>query len=191
MPTADRRRAILSAVIPLLIDKGAAVTTAEMAQAAGIAEGTIFRAFADKSALIRAALEATMDPSAVKEAIQAVSPSAPLQVKLTLAAQALIKHFGEVIALAELLRSLPATTGARQSEGRRMIAKSSAVISKALTALIEPHNAELRVAPAKAIAALRGLLFASGHPLVPPDERLTVDEIVAILLTGILRKNPS
>ena len=48
----DRRAAILDAVVPLLIDHGAAVTTAEMAEAAGIAEGTIFRVFPDKASLL-------------------------------------------------------------------------------------------------------------------------------------------
>jgi AcrR family transcriptional regulator len=187
MSPADRRRAILAAVIPLLIKKGAAVTTAEMAQAAGIAEGTIFRVFPDKSALIGEALKATIDPDSVNDAVQAIDPSVSLDTKLTLAAQALLDHFRNVIALAELLRSMPTPTSARHSEGRRMIAESSEVISQVLTTLLEPHSKELRVAPAKASAALRGLIFASGHPLIPPDERLTIDEIVAILLAGILR----
>ena len=62
----DRRAAILDAVIPLLIDHGAAVTTAEMAEAAGIAEGTIFRVFPDKASLLHAAIERSLDPSSVE-----------------------------------------------------------------------------------------------------------------------------
>jgi AcrR family transcriptional regulator len=191
MPAADRRRAILDAVIPLLIEKGASVTTAEMARAAGIAEGTIFRVFADKAALIREAVKATMDPSPVKEAIQAISPSESLQASLAVAARALLDHFSRVIALAELLRSMPMPSGARESEGRRLIAESSAEISAVLTDLFKRHGDELRVVPAKACAALRGLIFASGHPMVPPDERLTVDEVVAVLLSGILQRKGS
>ena len=38
MAAADRRRAILDVVVPLLIEKGSAITTAEIAQAANIAE---------------------------------------------------------------------------------------------------------------------------------------------------------
>ena len=42
MPLApeDRRTAILAALIPLLVERGGDVTTKEIAQAAGIAEGT-------------------------------------------------------------------------------------------------------------------------------------------------------
>ena len=44
----DRRRAIVAALVPLIVERGGEVSTREIAQAAGIAEGTIFRVFADK-----------------------------------------------------------------------------------------------------------------------------------------------
>ena len=61
MSSDNRRRAIVEAVIPLLIEQGANVTTREIAGAAGIAEGTIFRVFPDKCALIHEAIKAGMD----------------------------------------------------------------------------------------------------------------------------------
>jgi AcrR family transcriptional regulator len=189
MPIEERRRAILTAVIPLLVEKGAAVTTAEMAQAADIAEGTIFRAFPDKSALICAALETTIDPQPVVAAIRRIDGEAPLRQQLMSAARVLVDHFTQVVALAELLRSTSASIGQPMGDGRRMIGESSAAIAAALTVLLRRHSRDLRVAPSKAIAALRGLVFASGHPLVPAAERLTVEEAVEILLTGVVRKD--
>ena len=59
----ERRKAILDAVIPLLISRGSNVTTAEMADAAGIAEGTIFRVFPDKPSLLHEALKSSFDPA--------------------------------------------------------------------------------------------------------------------------------
>src|SRR3954466_4768352 len=58
----DRRRAIVDAVVPLLLEHGSEVTTRQIAEAAGIAEGTIFRVFPDKAALLMAAAEETMNP---------------------------------------------------------------------------------------------------------------------------------
>src|SRR5210317_2077536 len=78
----DRRAAILDAVVPLLIDHGAAVTTAEMAEAAGIAEGTIFRVFPDKASLLHAAVERTLDPSPVDAELSAIDPALPLADRL-------------------------------------------------------------------------------------------------------------
>jgi len=189
MAAGDRRRAILSAVIPLLIEKGASLTTAEMAEAAGIAEGTIFRVFPDKSALIYEAVKATMDPQPVADAVREIDPSAPLRTQLGEAARVMLDHFNRVIALAELLRSMPAAHDSPRCDVRRLITEANAVISAALSELFERHSEELRLPPAKAIAALRGLIFASGHPLLPRGERLSIDEVVAVLISGITRRD--
>jgi hypothetical protein len=52
--------------------------------------------------------------------------------------------------------------------------------------LFERHADQLLVTPARAAAAFRGLIFASASPWMVPGERLTIDEVVAILLAGIL-----
>jgi AcrR family transcriptional regulator len=187
MAAADRRRAILDVVVPLLIERGSSVTTAEMAQAADIAEGTIFRVFPDKSALIFEAVKATMDPARVADAIRAISPSAPMRARLAEAAAVLRDYFNQMSTLGESLRSVSALPGARQRDVGRLVKESSEVISAALADLFERHRAALRVPPASAIAAFRGLVFASVHPLLPPRERLPLDEAVSILLSGIAK----
>ena len=187
MATAERRRAILDVVIPLLLEKGSSVTTAEIAQAADIAEGTIFRVFPDKSTVIFEAVKAAMDSTAVANAIGAISPSAPMRKQLAEAARALLDHFNRMAALGALLRSGSVLHGVRQRDVGQLIKKSSAVISAALADLFERHRAALRVPPSTAIAAFRGLVFASAHPLLPPRERLAIEEAVSILLSGIAK----
>ena len=187
MAAADRRRAILDVVVPLLIEKGSSVTTAEMAQAADIAEGTIFRVFPDKAALIYEAVKASMDPTPVAEAIRAIGPAAPMRAQLAEAVRVLRDHFNQMMALGESLRSVSALAGARQRDVGRLIKESSSVISTALGELFERHRDELRVPPSTATAAFRGLVFASAHPLLPPRERLAMEETVSILLSGIAK----
>lgn len=187
MAAADRRQAILDVVIPLLIEKGSAITTAEMAHAANIAEGTIFRVFPDKHAILLEAIKAAMDPAPVAKAIRAVDPSAPMRKQLEEAAGALYERFDRMVALGESLRFVSAVPGKREQDVGRLIKKSASAISAVLLELFERHREALRVSPLEAAAAFRSIMFATRHPLLPAKEQLTVDAALNILLAGIAK----
>ncbi|MDH3399177.1 MAG: hypothetical protein OEM81_15315, partial [Acidimicrobiia bacterium] len=68
---------------------------------------------------------------------------------------------------------------------RRYVAESHATVLAALTDLLTRHQNRLRIEPARAAAAFQGLIFARLQPLVAPNEKLTIEEIVGILLSGI------
>ncbi len=181
--TPDARRvAILDAVIPLLIERGASVTTADMAKAADIAEGTIFRVFPDKAALIFEAVKRTMDPMSVGLAIEAIAMELPLRDQLIEAGRLLIERFERVSALAEVLRSMPEHSKGRRADAHEWVTQA---ISAAVAGLLERHADQLAIDPGRAAAAFRGLVFASANPWMTPDQRLTPEEVVNVLLTGI------
>jgi AcrR family transcriptional regulator len=188
MAAEDRRRAIVAAVIPLLADKGASVKTADIAKAARIAEGTIFRAFPDKPTLFYEALKAGMDPAPVCAAIENISAALPLKAQLARAAELLLAHWNRVSSLGEACRSMPPPTGRRQDDGFQLMKKSAQAIQAALVVIFERRREELCIAPAKAGAAFRGLIFAGAHPLMRADQRLDIDDVLAVLLTGIARR---
>jgi AcrR family transcriptional regulator len=185
LPREDRRQEIVEAVIPLLVERGSSVTTRQMAEAAGIAEGTIFGVFADKTAVIHEAVKASMDPAPVRAALAGISPTEPLEMQLKEAARILLDHFGRVTVLVGVLRTMPTSTPGPSPEARRFIAKSHAAVLAALTDLLGHHAERLRVEPARAAAAFQGLVFARLQPMMAPNENLTIEEIVAILLNGI------
>jgi len=187
MAVADRRRAIVDVVVPLLIEKGSAVTTAEMAQAANIAEGTIFRVFPDKHSILFEAMKTALDPAPVTEALRGIDPSAPMTTQLEEAARALYRHFDRMVALGESWRSVSNIQQEREQDVGRLVRKSAAAISAALLELFERHRGALRVSPLEAAAAFRGILFATRHPLLPAKERLAIDAALNILLAGIAK----
>src|SRR3979409_1117749 len=73
-PPGGGRKMIVQATLPLVVQSSEMVTTKQIAEAAGIAEGTIFRAFADKDEVIAAVLEAALDNEPLEAALAAIPP---------------------------------------------------------------------------------------------------------------------
>jgi AcrR family transcriptional regulator len=93
----DRRDAILDAVLPLLREKGRDVSSRQLAEAAGVAEGTLFRAFGDKDSLIAAAIERIFDHAPLWAALRAIDPDEPFERRLDLVVVTLQKHLRAVV----------------------------------------------------------------------------------------------
>src|ERR1700736_3533871 len=79
LPADERRSMIIAATLPLLLEHGEMVTTHDIADAARIAEGTIFRVFASKDALIEAVIDRALDVGSVERAIGAIDTGLPLE----------------------------------------------------------------------------------------------------------------
>jgi AcrR family transcriptional regulator len=179
LPPDERRAAIVSATIPLLIAHGSMVSTRQIAEAAGIAEGTIFRVFPDKESLIEAAIETAFAPEPVDEALRAIDRSLDLEARLSLAAE-IIQH--RVSAIWQLMAAVGMT---KPPESVRPAGeKHRPPNAAALAELFEPDRDQLRRDPVASAQLFRGLIFAASHPALA-DEPLAPDEIVSLLLDGI------
>src|SRR3954466_13304322 len=82
LPPEERREALIAATLPLVLEHGTDVSTRLIAEAAGVAEGTIFRVFRTKDDLVEAAIASAFDPSALVDAIGGLDRSAPLADRL-------------------------------------------------------------------------------------------------------------
>src|SRR5215212_1046284 len=92
LPPAERRAAIVRAIGPLILEHGAGVTTKEIAQGAGISEGTIFNVFADKDELIQAVVEAALDPQPLEEQLAEIDSAQPFEARLEAATELVQRH---------------------------------------------------------------------------------------------------
>ncbi len=179
LPPEERRAAIVAATIPLLIDQGTMVSTRQIAEAAGIAEGTIFRVFPDKESLIDAAIEQAFDPGPVDAALRAIDRSLPLEGRLEAAAAIIQRRVAAIWQLmAAVGRTKPPESVRPDGEPHRP------PNSAALAELFEPDHDCLRRDPVASAQLFRGLIFASSHPALA-DEPLPPAEIVSLLLDGI------
>jgi AcrR family transcriptional regulator len=184
----DRKRAIVEAVIPLLLTQGPNTTTAQMADAAGIAEGTIFRVFPDKPALVHEAIRSCLDPAPTLEQIAGIESALPLEIKLRKAAAIIIHRSEKVHALAAVLRSLHSPGQSHHQDTHKAVVEANSLIFWALTRVFRDDADRLAVEPARAAAAFRGLLFAVSFPFSDPDELITADEAIEILLDGVVKR---
>ena len=78
MSSEQRREMIIHAALPLVAEFGTAVTTAQVARAAGIGEATVFRAFADKEALLDACVAEALDVTHLLRELRSISIDQPL-----------------------------------------------------------------------------------------------------------------
>src|SRR5471030_1337437 len=85
LPPYERRSMIVAATLPLLVEHGDRGTTSQIAEAAGIAEGTIFRAFADKDEVIAAVIESALDQEPLEAALIAIPADLPFEDRLAAA----------------------------------------------------------------------------------------------------------
>lgn len=187
----ERRRAIVDAVVPLLLEHGDAVTTRQIAEAACIAEGTIFRVFPDKAALLLAAAEESMDPGTTRaDLAAALEGLTTLREKVLVVTERLTARSERVMALMIALRSVWMSQEGKHSHQPRhgppqFIRDSNHAVLEMLTDVFEEHEDELSVKPATAALLLRTLVLGSRHPGVPHDELLSPHEIADALLDGV------
>lgn len=181
LPPDERRAAIAAATLALLLERGAAVTTRQIAEAAGIAEGTIFRVFDDKDAVLRAAVDLAFDPEPTEQALAAIDRDQPFERQLVAAVEIIQERMIELWRLFAAAGDTPAIRERGQQPPADL---------HALADLFAPEKRNLRHPPAVAARELRALTLAVSHPALTADGSMSPREIVSLLLHGI-RKGPA
>jgi AcrR family transcriptional regulator len=187
MSPEQRRDMIVAAALPLLLEHGAAVSTLQIAQAAGIGEATVFRAFADKDELLDACVAAVLRNDHVLAELDAVPLDQPLAARLTEAATTLhayLERMGAVIGAVHSAGRRAERGRPRDGDATGSRADATERTRQAVLRLLEPDRAALRL-PADELAVIfLGMLFgrrgAPGGPATP------VDTLVDVFLHGVV-----
>ena len=175
MAVEDRQASIIDATIPLLLEFGGDVTSRQIAEAAGIAEGTVFRAFGDKESLIAAAVDRFLDPELLRSQLRSIDHALPLEDKLRLIFTLMKARFTGVVSMMSALGQ----TGPPPRRANRE--EFSTIIGEILADNLD----ELNVDAEKVANYSRILAFASAIPRLNESAEFTVDELVHLFMHGV------
>ncbi|WP_242607864.1 TetR/AcrR family transcriptional regulator [Xylanimonas ulmi] len=196
----ERRAAIVEAALPLVAEQGLDVTTRELAAAAGVAEGTLFRAFPDKNTLVgevavTGLLRAT-EPSVTRADLDTVDRELPLVERVTRIIELGHERMGEATRWMLILRALHARVGEaapRSPEDGRRLGElrqrlvdqhdaHRAVIADGLRSALAPDRARLRVPVDVAVALIEASVLhgraGPGSLVRPLPARVLADAVV-------------
>ena len=180
-----RRAAIVDVALPLLREHGPALTTREVAEAAGIAEGTVFRAFGSKDELVRACAAAVFDTDPVVVQIRGIDRTLTLDERLAAGVAVMQRHVEQIVGLISVLHHAgihhPVKSGHRRGT-------SDPAVDAAFVDLVGEDAGTLRRPVEEVVGLLSLLTLSSVHPLLS-TRRLDAAEIVDVVLDGTRRKS--
>jgi AcrR family transcriptional regulator len=188
MPPDERRAAIIEATVPLLFEHGNRVTVRLIAEAAGVAEGTIFTVFRDKDALMDAVMARVLDPEEALRELRSLDPDAPLRARCVAMVRVVAHRLHRVFLLIAALGLTGPPEDGEAAERRRRINDDYMAV---MTAVIEPDAHQLTVPPAELAHLLRLLTFSGTHPVISDGRPLAAEQIVDAVLDGVRRRNPA
>lgn len=174
---------------------GPAVTTKEVAEAAGIAEGTLFRVFPTKSDLMCAVIENVVDPADVVTALAALEPAT-----LTEATRSILEVLRDNVRSTSAFFQALHASGA---EGPRDPARKNhkgppdqqehsarlRTVTDAIAAVLAPHEDSLRVPTEQAASLIHTLALATLHPFLAGMHLDDLDEVNSLMLHGFAQEN--
>ena len=182
MSPEDRRAQIVDATIPLVLASGAAVTSKQIAEAAGVAEGTVFRAFGDKDTVINAAVAKYLDPGPLRVRLGAIDATLPLEFKVRQVLSMLQQRFQGVFAM---------MTAVGMRERPPVPRDSGDGYAQIIADLFAPDVERLGVPAERVGPFLRSLSFVTSIGPFQAAGPIELDELVDLALHGIAGGAPA
>lgn len=167
LPPDERRLAILKAVLPVVRTRGTDVTTRELAEAAQVAEGTLFRVFDDKESLVREAIASALDPGDFLAELGQIDLALPLEERLAVVIRTGVARMADLALWMSMLHRARRGAGApapgRGHPGKhegwaQRQAATQALVRAQLRRVLEPDSDRLRCPTDVAVVMLEAML---------------------------------
>lgn len=166
------------------MEYGLQISTKQIATAAGVAEGTIFRSFPTKQDLIAEAIADAFDATVTIGKIAALPAGQSLTERISALILLAIDRMHQLRALHPLLQQPGLATDGPQCPVNRHRESRTAMVA-AIAASLADYADELRISPSAAGSAVTAYSFAfihfDGDPVGPPAD------LASLLLHGIAK----
>jgi AcrR family transcriptional regulator len=166
LPPEERRAQILDAVVPVIRQHGRQVSTRQLAEAAGVAEGTLFRVFDSKTDLVDAVIARYIGAERTLDRLVAIDRDLPLEERLIVVAETLQNRLTETFELLHAVGPPPDPSAEDRIAFRDHMVRQTELITEAIADLIKPDADLLVVTPAQLAQLLGSLTFSTSHPLI-------------------------
>ena len=184
MPPEERRAALVEATLPLLLEHGATVSTRQIAEAAGVAEGTIFRVFESKDDLVHACLHDALTNDALAEQLDALPRDLDLPDTVARTAAILAERIAEIRTLLGLVLHRPQPAASEDCARPDPVALRARAVD-AVAGVLARHADRLRGTPEAAASALLAVTFGTTHSFFGGGDLADPDALADLLLHGI------
>ncbi len=166
MPPDERRAQILDAVEPVIRQHGRQVSTRQLAEAAGVAEGTLFRVFDNKEDLINQAVGRSFSAGPAVELLEQIDSRLPLEQRMVEITTVLRNRLEQTFTLLHAVGPPPESTSEDRHAFVDYMRSQNELVTASVVGLIRADEQALVVSPEQAAYLLTSIIMVTANPML-------------------------